>query len=116
MQKIMSFSAMLLLLSVCLRPAISAGSENYNSGISDYNAGKYARALAQFESCQAAYPNNAMVHYYKALCLQSMGRFEQAKQEYRWVADRGDARLKSMAKTGLNQLSCPPTNWPSSKR
>jgi len=97
-----------ILAAVCLGlivlPCLSAPA-SYNQAVKDYSAGKYAVALSEFQAYKAAYPNNALVHYYIGLCQQSLGRIDQAKAEYQWVAGNGDAQLKSKAEAGLNQLS-----------
>jgi thiol-disulfide isomerase/thioredoxin len=104
MRRIMIIAIMALFLSLWLRP-IFAAPASYNQAVKDYNAGKYAVALAEFESCKTAFPTNALVRYYTALCEQNLGRLDQAKSEFQWVAGNGDARLRSMAQAGLNQLS-----------
>lgn len=78
---------------------------SFQQAVNDYTAGKYSQALSQLKVYESSYPDNALVHYYVALCHQSLGHIEQAKKEFQWVADRGDARLRVMAQTGLQQLS-----------
>ncbi len=78
---------------------------DYNRAVNSYNGGKYAMALSEFDSVKAIYPNNSLVRYYRALCLQSLGHFAQAKDEFQWVAEHGDARLKAMAQNGANAIS-----------
>ena len=105
MRRMMTAAILALSLSFWLLPILAAPAASYNQAVKDYNAGKYAVALAEFESCKAAFPTNALVRYYTALCEQSLGRFDKAKEEFQWVATNGDARLKLMAQAGLNQLS-----------
>jgi len=78
---------------------------SFQQAVADYTAGKYAQASTELETYKQAYPNNAMVHYYLALCKQAMGQLEGAKKEYLWVTQNGDARLKGMAQSGFDQLS-----------
>ena len=85
-------------------PCLSAPA-SYDQAVKDYGAGKYTLALSEFQAYKAAYPSNALVHYYIGLCQQSLGRIDQAKAEYQWVATNGDTQLKSRAQAGLNQLS-----------
>jgi hypothetical protein len=84
---------------------IAAGPASFNQAVSDYNAGKYAQALGEMEAYGAAYPTNALVRYYIALCQQGIGHFDKAKSEFQWVSQNGDARLRSMAQAGMQQLS-----------
>ena len=93
-----------LVATACNQP-LSAGPASFNQAVSDYNAGKYAQSLTELEAYAAAYPNNSLVHYYIALCHQGTGRLEKAKTEFEWVAKNGDAKLRSMAQAGLQQLS-----------
>jgi thiol-disulfide isomerase/thioredoxin len=78
---------------------------NYNQAVKDYSAGNYAKALSEFDECRTAYPNNVLVRYYRALCLQSVGHFAQAKDEFQWVYQHGDPRMRAMAQSGMGQLS-----------
>ena len=78
---------------------------SFDQAVADYKAGKYGQALSEMQAYAAAYPNNALVRYYIALCQQSIGHFDQAKTEFDWVAKNGDVRLRSMAEAGLQQLS-----------
>ena len=79
--------------------------DGFTQAVGDYNSGKYFRALGEFKSYLSAYPNNALVHYYIALCEQGLNHLEQAKQEFQWVASHGDARLAAMAQSGIGQLA-----------
>lgn len=83
----------------------AAPAANFQQAVADYNGGRYAQANKELESCKQAYPTNAMVHYYLALCKQALGQIETAKSEFQWVQQNGDARLKSLAQTGFAQLS-----------
>ena len=78
---------------------------SFQQAVADYNGGKYGRALTEFVTYESANPNNALVHYYVALCQQSIGQFEQAKAEFSWVATHADGQLKSMGAAGLEQLA-----------
>jgi len=46
----------------------------------------YATSLARWEQVIKSNPNNDSAHYYKAVSLQYLGKYEQARQEYEWVA------------------------------
>jgi thioredoxin 1 len=98
------FFAILFLLAITTT-WVYAASPNYNEAVKDYNEGHYARALSQFESLKASYPNNALVRYYSGLCYQATGKYSTAKSEFEYVATCNDARLSAMAKAGIVQLS-----------
>lgn len=78
---------------------------SFQQAVADYNAGKYSQANSEFEAYKQSYPNNALVHYYSALCKQALGQLEGAKSEYMWVTQNGDVRLKSLAQAGVANLS-----------
>ncbi len=78
---------------------------SFQQAVADYTSGKYSQASSELETYKQAYPNNALVHYYLALCKQAMGQLEGAKAEYLWVTQYGDVRLKGMAQAGFDQLS-----------
>lgn len=90
---------------VAILPAVSAPANSYNQAVADYNAGRYGQAAAAFETIKASYPNNALTHYYLALCRQALGHFDKARQEYEWVSQYGDASLKGLASQGLSRMS-----------
>jgi thioredoxin 1 len=103
--KVINALIIALFLSGLLLSPIWAAPTPYDQAVKDYSAGRYSTALAEFGTCKTLYPNNSMVHYYVALCEQNLGRFERASGEFRWVLEHGDARLRSLAQTALNQLS-----------
>jgi tetratricopeptide (TPR) repeat protein len=78
---------------------------SFQEGMAEYNSGKYAHALGTFQTFKASYPNNALVHYYIALCQQGLGHIDQAKVEYKWVMESRDPSLATKAASGLAQLS-----------
>jgi hypothetical protein len=78
---------------------------NFQQCVQEYNNGRHAQALSEFKKYEASYPNNSLVHYYIALCEQALNHLPQAKAEYQWVAQNGDAKLKAQAAAGLAQLS-----------
>jgi len=96
-------AALTVSLTIAQSSALSA--DSYPQAVKDYSAGNYARALSQFKSLEVTYPTNILVHYYAALCQQAVGHLDQARTEYSWVIANGDAKYKSMATTGLNQLA-----------
>lgn len=84
-------------------PALAAPS--YPQAKADYDSGKYSQALAAFQALSATYPNNALVHYYMALCHQNLGHMGQAKAEYQIVVSSGQPQLVPMAAKGLATLA-----------
>ncbi|MCC7530496.1 MAG: tetratricopeptide repeat protein [Candidatus Melainabacteria bacterium] len=92
-------------LLIAALPALSAPANLYAQAVADYNAGKYGQAATAFETIKAQYPNNALTHYYLALCRQALGHFDKARQEYEWVSQHGDASLKGLAAQGMSRMS-----------
>jgi tetratricopeptide (TPR) repeat protein len=103
--------ATLSLLALCFISASFISGQNalaaptFQEGMAEYNSGKYAHALSTFQTFKASYPNNALVHYYIALCQQGLGHVDQAKAEYKWVMDSRDPSLAGKAAAGLSQLA-----------
>ena len=93
------------LLAGYLSIAGAFAAPSFQDAVNDYNSGKYARALGTLQAVKASYPNNALVHYYIALCQQSIGHLDQARSEFQWVVASRDPRLSAMAATGLAQLA-----------
>lgn len=83
----------------------TAAPPSWNQAVADYNAGRYAQALFEFNQYKATYPTYPLVHYYLALCHQAMNHIGEARAEFDWVAQHGDARLGGMARAGAQQLS-----------
>jgi thiol-disulfide isomerase/thioredoxin len=77
---------------------------SFQQAVSHYKAGKYSEALGEFKQFAAAYPSNAMSHYYMALCYQSMGQRGEARQEFTLTSQYGDASLKGYAEKALQFL------------
>ncbi|MDQ5933693.1 MAG: hypothetical protein QG574_991 [Cyanobacteriota bacterium erpe_2018_sw_21hr_WHONDRS-SW48-000092_B_bin.40] len=91
------------LLFCQFNPALAAPS--YPQAKADYESGKYSQALASFQALAAAYPTNALVHYYMALCHQNLGHMGQAKAEYQIVVSSGQPQLVPKAAQGLAALA-----------
>lgn len=94
-----------VLLLSALSTNMALATPTFQEAVSDYNSGKYARALGILKNFKAQFPNNPLVHYYIALCEQAMGHIPQAQEEYQWVVAQGDPRLAPQAATGLAQLA-----------
>ncbi len=114
MRKITTLSMLCLGTTCLINQSTAAGPVSFQQAVADYTAGKYSQADSELEGYKRAYPTNAMVHYYLALCKQALGHLESAKAEYLWVTQYGDARLKGMAQAGFDQLSKARTSTSSS--
>lgn len=94
-----------VLIASLAAPPVLAQKVTYPQAVATYKTGNYAQALAQFKQVDANFPNNALVHYYMALCHQGLGHLNLARSEYQQVTGMGDVRLAGLARQGLNQLS-----------
>ena len=54
----------------------------YRRAVLNYQAHHYSAALSDFEKLVAAYPNNAMVRYYRGLSYQGMNQISLAKKDF----------------------------------
>lgn len=84
---------------------VSAAPDAFSTAKGKYEKKDYQGALNDFKGLSAKYPNNALCHYYMALCNQCLARVGEAKKEYQWVIANDRGSLASQATTGLNQLS-----------
>lgn len=50
----------------------------YYLGISHYEIGNYAKAIAEFDNALKSYPNFSDAQYYKSICLKYLGKQEMA--------------------------------------
>ncbi len=82
-----------------------AAPDAYQKAKGDYDSKNYASALAQFKALAAAYPRNALCHYYLALCHQALGHVPQAQQEFQVVQQLDRGSLGQYAAQGMRQLS-----------
>jgi tetratricopeptide (TPR) repeat protein len=97
-------SAVSLFLCAISIPAFAAP-PTFQQAAKDYQSGNYRQALSEFEELKASYPTNLQLHYYEGLCYQALGRLDQARTEYTYVANANSGSLKPMAQAALNQLS-----------
>jgi len=100
----LALSCSIVIGGVCLINTVEAGSLTFQSAVAEYKAGKYQSALAMFKSFAQASPNNALVHYYLALCHHNLNHVEQARQEYNFVIAKGEPSYKALAEKGLSRL------------
>jgi hypothetical protein len=103
MRKLLAL-ALLATCSLAVVPSF-AGAPSFKQATSDYQAGKYQVALIEFEKFRESYPTNLQVHYYEALCYQGLNQFDKAKEEFQFVIDNDEGRLKVSAQAGLKQLN-----------
>lgn len=54
--------------------------ERYEHARRQYEAGRFDVALRLFESIEKSYPNHSDAMYARALCLESLERFKEARQ------------------------------------
>lgn len=77
----------------------------YRRAVMNYQAHHYSAALADFEKLTAAYPNNAMVRYYRGLSYQGTNQISLAKKDFEWVATNcPDGKVKQLGAQGLQNL------------
>ncbi len=97
-------AGLLLLGALTYSPAVFAV-PNFQQAVAEYNAGKYAQALADFEQFENAYPSNGLIRYYEALCCQALNRLDKAKSHYQWVASNCQGNLKALGIAGMAKLA-----------
>ncbi len=76
----------------------------YSEAVQSYKDKKYSQSLAQFKRMHDAGMCNDMVHYYMALCYQSLSQIAAAKSEYYTVARSKNAALRQNAQYALASL------------
>ena len=94
----------LSLLFFAFSVPVFAAPATFPQATKNYRDGNFREALAEFEQLKAVYPSNLQIHYYEALCYQGLGRLDQARIEYTYVA-KANSSLKPMAQAALDQLS-----------
>ncbi len=70
-----------------------------------YKEKKYAQALAQFRQLHNSGTCNEHIHYYMALCCQSLNQVAQARKEYEAVMKGKVPALKAYSQTALANLN-----------
>lgn len=101
--KLKNLLAAMVLVASC---ASAADAEDiYRRAVMAYQAHHYSAALADFEKLTAAYPNNAMVRYYRGLSYQGTNQISLAKKDFEWVATNcPDGKVKQLGAQGLQNL------------
>ena len=64
-----------------------------------------AKRLPYFRNLQRTNGGNATLHYYSAMCFQSLGKMSEARSEFSFVATNGDPTLKVYAQRALAALN-----------
>jgi thiol-disulfide isomerase/thioredoxin len=100
-----SIPRVLFLFSVLSLNFAASALPLFDSAVAHYKAGQYRQAATEFKQVAASYPNNALSHYYLALCYQSLGNRAEARQEFSLTSQYGDASLKAYAQRALSTLS-----------
>ena len=92
-----------LAIATLVSSATAALSEpaNFQQAVANYNSGRYAIALFELEQCKGASPASPLIHYYLGLCNQALNKQEQARTEYQFVLDHGDAQLQAQTRSAL---------------
>ena len=72
----------LLVIAAALLVASSAGADDYESGMAEFAAGRYAEAVSHFETGLAARPGNSGILYMLALGRSRAGRTVQAEAAF----------------------------------
>jgi tetratricopeptide (TPR) repeat protein len=93
------------LLFFAISVPVFAAPATFQQAAKDYREGNFRLALSEFEQLKVSYPTNLQLHYYEALCYQGLGRLDQARVEYSYVANANSGSLKPMAQAALDQLS-----------
>ncbi|MBI2809656.1 MAG: hypothetical protein HYX67_02335 [Candidatus Melainabacteria bacterium] len=102
----MKFRNVLVALVLLIGCGSAANAEDiYRRAVLNYQAHHYSAALADFEKLTAAYPNNAMVRYYRGLSYQGTNQISLAKKDFEWVATNcPDGKVKQLGAQGLQNL------------
>jgi len=76
-----------LTFAFCTSSAWAAQSSNIANGVAAYNKGWYSTALHYLTLAESQYPNNALIHYYRANTLVHLTKTPEAMQEYDRAAE-----------------------------
>lgn len=102
--KYLRYLALVALLLMFSGNALAAP-PSLKQAATNYKAGKYMEACNELKDIVRLQPNNMLAHYYLALSHQALGHVGDAKIQYQWVIDRGDAKFRGFAQQGLAQLT-----------
>lgn len=74
----------------------------FEKGMQFFNAGNFSQAMSEFASAIQTDTMNADAHFYLAKCLDTLGRYDEAKIEYQKARDYDGLRFR--ASTDFNLL------------
>lgn len=86
-------------------PAPGTAAEAVARGRADYDAGRFAEALAAFDEAAAKAPENPIPPYGAAATLYQMGRFPEALARYQTARERADAALRTRIDYALGNVA-----------
>lgn len=105
-QVLFGVQACMLLSAFSVCAPVQAVDAVYQQAMTDFQARKYAAALAGFKKVASTNRSDIQSHYYLALCYQNTNQFGLAAREYQWVATYSpDPSLKLKAQAGYAQLT-----------
>ena len=69
--------------------------ESFNNGLAQWMNGQFDPALAAFTSATVLFPLHAESHYRRARCLDTLGRWEEARSAYLRARDLDELRFRT---------------------
>jgi Flp pilus assembly protein TadD len=69
--------------------------ESFNNGLAQWMNGAFHPALAAFTSATSLFPFHAESHYQRARCLDTLGRWEEARSAYLRARDLDELRFRT---------------------
>jgi hypothetical protein len=82
-------------------PAIAQNSESNGEGIAAFKAGNYQQALVHFQQAERSGSSSDSLDYNIAVSLYRLGRFNEAKERFRTIADKPDWQVLVRYNLGL---------------
>jgi thioredoxin-like negative regulator of GroEL len=88
--------------ATCTFAAQNSGMDN---AVKLYLNGSYEEALPKFQALAKADAGNAKIHYYEALCLQRISKYQEAADEYKLALKNcKDPAFEEILKARLNKV------------
>jgi hypothetical protein len=84
--------------------AVKGAAAQFDDASKAYKDKKYSQSLSQFKQLHDSGRCNDMVHYYMALCYQSLSQISFAQSEYTLVSQSKDVNLKTYATQALSAI------------
>lgn len=88
----------------CSASNLTSRPAQYSEAVQSYKDRKYSQALSQFKRMHDTGMCNDMVHYYMALCYQSLSQIAAAKTEYYSVSRSKTPALRQNALYAMASL------------